>query len=170
MDALKRFTAVLVVALCACTTSVAPMPAPGQPFPSLTLTALDGAKAPIESFRGRLVVLNIWATWCAPCRTELPGLDRLSRMLDPSRFVVVGLAIDSDAISIGEFLLQNHIRFANYRDADHARDTLAIRAYPVTFVIAPDGRLLLRMTGARVWDGAEAVAALEKAYREATNT
>src|SRR3989304_1267394 len=77
----------------------------GSLFPPLVLKGLDGNEYAIDSLRGRVVVLNVWATWCAPCRRELPSLERLSRLIDPQRFVVAGPAVGGGILHGGGILL-----------------------------------------------------------------
>ena len=77
----------------------------GQPFPTLQVNDLEGRAAVLAAERGKLVVLNVWATWCAACRKELPSLQRLSGDLDPRRFAVIGLSLDNDAHDVREYLI-----------------------------------------------------------------
>jgi thiol-disulfide isomerase/thioredoxin len=145
----------LAAALSAC--GQAPPPdvlVEGRRFPALTLTDFNGSHESMERYRGRLVILNVWATWCAPCRQEMPALERLHRKLDPARFAVIGLSVDSEGEIAQEFLRERGISFRNYLDEDSAlaRRLLGIRVYPVTFIIAPDGVLLRRIVGERDWD------------------
>lgn len=140
-------------------------PLAGVVLPSVQVTAIDGASASIDAYRGRVLVLNVWATWCGPCRKELPSLDRLSTRLDANRFVVAGLAVDDDRIAVREYLLQNAIRFPNLVAVDRReiQAALAARTLPQTLIIAADGSLLERIEGARDWDSAVAVARIEAA-------
>ncbi len=113
-----------------------------------------------------MLVLNVWATWCPPCRREMPSLERLSRTLDPQRFAVIGLSTDQDEKLASEFLLQNQITFANFFDqSGKIAKQLGLKVYPETFVIAPDGTLVERIPGLREWDSAAMLAQLEDAYQ-----
>lgn len=125
-----------------------------KPFPSVSFMALDGGAIPSESFRGKLVVLNIWATWCPPCRREMPDLERLGRSLDPQHFAVIGLSVDEDEHGVREYLNDKGITFARFIDKDLkiARDLLGVGVYPTTILIAPDGTLIGRMVGPRQWE------------------
>ena len=138
----------------------------GSLFPSLVLTRLDGKNVSVDSFRGKLVVLNIWATWCAPCRRELPTLERLSHLVDPQRFVIAGLSVDNDILQAREYLIDKGITFASFIDQDMqlATDIFAIRIYPDTLLISPEGVLIRRIAGERVWDDPQIITALEEAY------
>lgn len=139
----------------------------GRPFPHLLLHEFGGEARAIEDYRGRLVVLNVWATWCPPCRKELPSLERLHERLDPGRHAVIGMSIDADADIAQEFLLARGVTFRNYHDVDGAAadQVLGIRIYPDTFVISPEGVLLRKFVGEREWDDPVLVEALEAAGR-----
>jgi thiol-disulfide isomerase/thioredoxin len=140
----------------------------GRLFPPLALEGFNGqAAGSIEDYRGRLVVLNVWATWCLPCRKELPGLERLHASLDPQRFAVLGMSIDREPDIAQEYLLQRAITFQNFLDREGAtaKGVLGIRAYPDTFIISPTGVLLRRMVGERDWAQPAWVSILEAAYR-----
>jgi thiol-disulfide isomerase/thioredoxin len=139
----------------------------GQAFPAVTLHGIDGKDVPLSAFRGKLVVLNVWATWCPPCRKELPSLQRLNGSLDDGRFVIVGLSLDQDNIAVREYLHDKGVTYANFLDSEMAiaKNVLAMKAYPDTFLIGPDGRFLGRVVGAIQWDNPRIIQALEAAYR-----
>jgi thiol-disulfide isomerase/thioredoxin len=138
----------------------------GQPFPKIVLQYASGSSLSTQSFHGKLVVLNVWATWCPPCRREMPDLQQLSRTLDPARFAVIGVSTDQDALLAEEFLQQRGISFPNFFDqGGHIAKQLGMQVYPETFVIAPDGVLLHRVAGLREWSSPQMVAWLEEAHR-----
>ncbi len=161
--------AVAIFAGTACTESPAPVPVKwveGDLLPPFLMETLDGGKVSLEAYGNRVVLLNVWATWCAPCRKELPSLQRLSERLDPERFAVVGLAVDSDDHQVREYLLDKGIGLTSFIDRDRniARDMLGAKVYPDTFVIAPGYRYVHHVVGDRVWDTPQMVAALEAVY------
>jgi thiol-disulfide isomerase/thioredoxin len=137
----------------------------GKPFPDITLTRLDGTPQTLNAYRGKLVILNVWATWCGPCRRELPSLDHLSKVLDPARFAVVAMSVDSDAVPVHEYLLDNGVSLPSYidKDARIATTVFGVSGFPDTFIIGPDGRLLAQVVGDRVWDAPKMIAALRDA-------
>ena len=138
----------------------------GAPFPNISLTTLDGEVGTLSDYKGRLVVLNIWATWCEPCRREMPHLQELSDALDASRFAGLGLAGKEDHHVVREYLLENSIHFARHIDKGTRVTTgqLGVRVFPYTLIIAPDGTFLQRYPGPREWHRQEVVELLEKAY------
>ena len=134
----------------------------GANLAGLRLTRLDGGTDSLALYAGKTLILNVWATWCAPCREELPALQRLSARLDPDQFVVAGLSIDTDADFVREFLRDVGVDYANYIDATHdvARPLFGIDSVPQTLVIGPDGTLRTRIEGLRDWDDPQLIASL----------
>jgi len=158
----------MLVALAGCDKPAAPAVfAEGQAFPAFMLALLSGDEATTARLHGKILVLNIWATWCPPCREEMPSLDRLDKTLDANRFAVLGLSIDADTLLAAEFLLKHRIGFKNYFDKDAAvTRQLGLKAYPETFVIAPDRTLLWRVTGMHDWSSADTLQKLERLYQQ----
>lgn len=130
--------------------------AEGQPFPELKLHTLQGQPASTAQFAGKVLVVNVWATWCPPCRKELPSLEHLAQQLDPVHYAVIGVSIDSDDHVLREFLIERKVTFPNFqdRDATNMREVLGVRAFPSTFIVRPDGTLYKVVEGAREWDSA----------------
>lgn len=162
------------VLLCSCSrqdTAVATAPAlvEGKLFPDIMLNYSSGAAISTHSFKGRLLVLNVWATWCPPCRREMPALEQLSKTLDPKRFAVVGISTDEDALLAEEFLRQTGITFTNFLDpGGKIAKSIGMQVYPETFLISADGVLLRRMPGFQEWGSAEMIAQLEQTYRDSS--
>lgn len=138
----------------------------GAVFPEIIMQRLDGGKVSIKDYRGKLVLLNAWATWCEPCRREMPNLQQLSDALDPERFAVIGLAQDEDDHLVREYLLDQNVTFTSYLDpaGGIATDQLGIQIFPYTLIIGPNGRFIQRIGGAREWQRQEVIELLEKAY------
>ena len=113
----------------------------GQPAPGFELEARDGKKVRLEEFRGRVVLLNFWATWCPPCREELPLLESLLRTYDDSVFVIVGINVDGEPGRLDRFLRRTSIdSLLILRDPK----ALAIGRYdpetmPATYIIDREG-------------------------------
>ncbi|TAN81078.1 MAG: TlpA family protein disulfide reductase [Gallionella sp.] len=138
----------------------------GEHIPEFVLTGLDGAQVPTRAFRGKLLVLNVWATWCPPCRREMPSLERLSKSVDGRRIVVAGVSVDTDANLALEFLGQNGITFRNFRDTSvNIANVLGVQVYPETLLVAPDGKIVHRIVGERDWNSPAMLRVLEEAYQ-----
>ncbi|MFC1750373.1 TlpA family protein disulfide reductase, partial [Pseudomonadota bacterium] len=138
----------------------------GEPFPNIPLVSLNGEAATLADYRGKLVVLNLWATWCEPCRREMPNLQQLSDMLDTKRFAVLGVAGEDDAHVAREYLRDKEITFASHIDVGQevATHQLGVQLYPYTFIIGPDGVFLQRYPGPREWHRPEVIELLESAF------
>lgn len=131
----------------------------------LTFADAEGATLSLADFSGRTVLLNIWATWCPPCREEMPSLDRLQAKRGGKDFEVVALSVDRGGIAqVRPFYEETNIaHLAIYTDAASAAMTaLRLVGLPTTILLAPDGRELARWTGPREWDAPEAMAEIER--------
>lgn len=108
---------------------------------------------------GKMTILNVWATWCGPCRHEMPSLDRLANSLDKQSIEVVGLSVDTDDHVVREFLIERKVGFKSYMDPDMSitNDVFGVRVFPSTFVFSARGQLLEVIEGWREWDTREMV-------------
>lgn len=165
---LRLSLSLVILGLAACSQPAPPTDrlVAGEPLPDVVLAGLDGVNARLSDYRGKLVVLNLWATWCEPCRREMPNLQQLSNSLDPQRFVVVGVAADEDEHLVREYLLDKGVGFPNYIDKEQqvSREQFGIQLFPYTLLIAPDGHLIQRFAGPREWQRDEVIELLKRAY------
>ena len=131
----------------------------GENFPNLSLVSLEGAKASLSDFAGKVVVVNVWATWCGPCRKELPSLESLDQLLEDEAFAVLALSIDEDVLLVREYLSDKNINLPVYFHEEGPLDyaALGINVFPYTFVVAPNGQLVERHPGEKVWNSVEIV-------------
>lgn len=125
-------------------------------LPELPFQDARGKPMSLADFRGKVVLLNVWATWCAPCRKEMPALDRVQQMLGGSGFEVVALSIDRGGVaSVRPFYDEIGIRtLAIYVDpSTQAATKLKTIGIPTTLLVDREGRELWRKTGPAEWDG-----------------
>ncbi len=118
-----------------------------------------GADRTLADWRGRVVLLNLWATWCAPCRREMPGLARLQTELGSDHFEVVALAVDrAGAVAAQKFLNETEATALQLYVDDTARAGAALNVIglPTTLLIDRQGREVGRLTGPAEWDSEEA--------------
>lgn len=128
-------------------------PWPGGPLPPLRLRAIDGREFDLSTCRGRVVVVNFWASWCAPCVAELPALQRLRDDLTAQRVDVVGVNLQENAARIGPFVERLGVTFPIVRDHDGAvRAAWKVSVFPTTFVVGRDQRVALVAEGEVDWD------------------
>lgn len=142
----------------------------GERVPSLMARDLEGRAVELRSLRGEVVVLNVWATWCFPCRREMPALERLHRELGDHGLRVVAVSIDApNAVrDIREFIDDYDLTFDILHDAAQqvARDLSTI-GVPETFLIGADGRLRRHWIGRIDPDAENIRAPIREAMREA---
>jgi thiol-disulfide isomerase/thioredoxin len=127
--------------------------------PLLTFLDEEGTKVSLEKFRGKIVVLNLWATWCTPCVAEMPMLDRLQQQLEGVGVVVVALSIDRGGPEVvREFFDEHEITHLGvYVDPTmRAQQDLAAFGLPTTLIIDREGNERGRIVGPAEWDDAEA--------------
>ncbi len=131
-----------------------------RPVPEVRFTDGGGRDLSLDRFRGKVVLLNLWATWCAPCRREMPGLDRLQARLGGDDFEVLALAVDrGGAAKVKTFLDDLGIeRLALYVDSStRAIRVLGAYGLPTTLLIDRAGNEVMRVVGPTEWDVAEIV-------------
>lgn len=137
-----------------------------KPLPDLQFTDATGQAVKLSDFRGKIVLLNLWATWCAPCRKEMPDLARLEEALGGADFTVVAVSIDRKGIEAsGQFLKEvGADRLDLYLDAS-ARILNAVKGpgLPTTLLIDRQGREQGRLIGPADWSAPEAQLLVQKA-------
>jgi len=140
-----------------------------QPLTPLAFETLNGQPASLADFAGKVVVLNLWATWCAPCREEMPSLDRLQAQFADRDLIVLTLSVDrAGPERVQKFLDEIGVRQVHvYRDPKAAA-TRAVRVpgLPATILVNRKGEEVGRVLGIAQWDGPPAVAAIEKLLAE----
>ncbi len=135
----------------------------GDIAPALSVVNLKGQTQTLRPSPGKLLILNLWATWCGPCRQELPSLQRLAGKLDPTRFELVLLSVDDDRHLVREFLIDRKMQITSLLDPDMsvADGIFGVRLFPSTYFIRADGRIESIIEGAREWDSPEILAEIK---------
>lgn len=126
----------------------------GAAAPLFRLPSLAGAQVELAAFRGQLVVVNFWATWCPPCVEELPSLEKLHRALGPEGLVVLGVSADEDEAVLRRFVSEHGVTFPVLRDPGGRQVAAALyhaSGYPETFVIDASGMLRESVVGPAEW-------------------
>ena len=139
-----------------------------QPLPEIRFQDGDGKPYTLSDFRGKVVLLNVWATWCAPCRKEMPALDRLQQKLGGPAFEVVALSINSGGAAIvRQFYDDIGIRsLALYVDPSmEASGKLHTIGIPTTLLLDREGRERRRKIGPAEWDSPEIIESLRAKLR-----
>jgi thiol-disulfide isomerase/thioredoxin len=134
-------------------------------FPPLRFTAASGRQLTLADFRGKAVLLNLWATWCAPCRKEMPTLDRLQKKLGGGGFQVVALSIDRLGLgAVAPFYKKLGLgSLGIYLDpSGEAATALDLPGLPTSFLIDAEGREIARKVGPARWDSPAMVGKIER--------
>jgi thiol-disulfide isomerase/thioredoxin len=132
-------------------------------LPSVAFRDGDGRQRTLADFRGKVVLLNVWATWCLPCRKEVPSLDRLQARLGSNDFEVVALSVDRGGVeAVRRFYNSNGIQHLAIEvdSSAEAQGELGIAGLPTTLLIDRQTREIGRFVGAGDWDSSEATAFL----------
>ena len=135
-------------------------------MPAVVLTGLtDEAPTSTDALRGTAVIINFWATWCEPCRREMPSLERLSRRLAAHGVRVIGVSVDTDLNLAREFVRGHQLTFPMYAEGEKRalQSALRLQALPQTVLVHADGTIAARIMGTRDWDSAEGARRVEQA-------
>ena len=132
-------------------------PAP-EPLPSFSVRSMTGVDTGVAALPGKVVLLNFWATWCPPCRAEMPSIQVLHEKLRGTAFEVMAISVAEKASTVRDFLKSNPYTYTMYLDESGAASTpFAGRGIPTTFVLDKQGRAIAGIVGARSYDGPEVV-------------
>jgi len=116
--------------------------------PAFTVTALDGSRFTLDEMGGKVVLIDFWATWCGPCKEELPHMKKIAQEFADAPLVIISVSWDSDEAKWKDFIAKNGMTWVQYRDADHSLSTaFGINAIPHYFTIDSDGVLTAEMLG-----------------------
>jgi len=130
-----------------------------EPLPKVTFVDASGKERTLDDWKGKVVLLNLWATWCAPCRKEMPGLDRLQGELGSDKFEVIAVSVDrTGTAGAKKFLDQIKVEKLAVLADPTARMATALRAFgmPATLLLDAEGREIGRLLGEAEWDTSEA--------------
>jgi cytochrome c biogenesis protein CcmG/thiol:disulfide interchange protein DsbE len=171
MPLLRRLLAWTAVALAAAILVLFAMPSyrqgeasvAGKPAQDFSLT-LAGKSEHLSGLKGKMVVLNFWATWCPPCVEETPSLNRLQKYIDSRGGMVLGVSVDEDGAAYDKFLKDQSVIFPTYRDATKkSAADYGTTIYPETYVIDRHGKIARKFVGAQQWDSPEMLAYFDAA-------
>jgi len=125
----------------------------GHPAPDFTLPALDGAEVDLHSLRGRVVLLNFWATWCKPCEDEMPAMQRLYDQLTGPGFELLAISVDEGEDEVRAFRDRLKLTFPILLDpGKRAATAYQTFRFPESWLIDADGTVAARYIGPRSWD------------------
>lgn len=159
---LKRlFTAIVaLIALAQPVTALA-----GSLYDKLPVTTLEGEAVDLNQYKGRVVLLNFWATWCPPCVKEMPSMQRLQNQFSGQEFQVIAVNLAQSATAVESFLMEQDFEFSLpvYLDEQgQGFKDLQLQGMPSSFLIDAEGQLIETIVGGREWDEPDTVDILKK--------
>jgi thiol-disulfide isomerase/thioredoxin len=134
---------------------------PSLPAPDDSFADVGGRTISLADFRGKYLLLNLWATWCGPCVSEMPSLDRLQAALGSDNFAVLPISVDrGGAPLVTDFYDKHRISHLGvYVDpSNRIAHSMSVSGLPTSFLVGPDGRVVGALVGATDWDTPEAIA------------
>jgi thiol-disulfide isomerase/thioredoxin len=130
------------------------------------MQGLSGPSRLLSDFRGKPLIINVWASWCGPCRQEMGSLQRLDRRYGGKQFNVIGISTDDYVDRAEWFLKATDTRFSNFIDTKLMLEhMLGAEKLPLTILVDAQGRVLAKFSGAQEWDSPAAISAISKAFR-----
>ncbi len=139
---------------------------PGAPqAPDFVLYDLDDNLHRLSDYRGQVVIINFWATWCPPCRAEMPSMQRAWEQLEKEAVLMFGIDVGEDEDTIFQFTANYPVEFPLLMDSDsRVINQWPVRGLPTTFIVDPGGRIVYQAIGSREWDD-PAILALVRALK-----
>ncbi len=122
-----------------------------------SLENINGKQSSLGDYKGKFILLNFWATWCAPCRKEMPAMDNLHNEFGGQGLEVIGIHVGPSLAGVKKFLKAVPVSFSILMDKDMSLASWDVRGLPTTFLINPDGKLIYKAVGEREWDSPEMV-------------
>ena len=126
-----------------------------RPFtaPDNILLSLDGKKHTLADYRGKPVIVNFWATWCPPCREELPSMNRAWEKIKNEGIAMIAINLAETDDTVTPFLDKHPIDFTVLLDSQgQAAQDWGVQGLPTTFVVSPEGKVVYQVVGGRAWD------------------
>ena len=164
----RAFSMLLLCAYAAVPAALAATPGEvriGETLPDVMMQGLNGPSKKLSDFRGRPLLINVWASWCGPCRAEMASLERLAWLDVGVTFGMIGISTDDYPDKARAALTQSHATISHYIDS-HLRleNLLGASTIPLTVLVDADGRVLKRIYGAREWDGPDALRLITETF------
>ena len=130
----------------------------GEPAPNFQLQDMQGNLVALSDFRGKVVMLNFWATWCGPCRVEMPAMEGLYQTFSRKDFQILAISTDAQGVTVTKpFQQANRLTFPILHDADYRVGLIyGARSLPMTFMVDRQGVVRHQIFGARDWGASEA--------------
>lgn len=123
-----------------------------------TLSDLEGNSVTLSSFKGKVVFLNFWATWCPPCCSEMPSMQKLHDKMKDKDFAMLAVDVGERKAGVAAFVDKNNYKFTVLLDSEHkVSSDYKVAGIPTTLIIDKEGKVVLREVGSRDWDSSDII-------------
>lgn len=130
------------------------------------MQGLSGPSRNLSEFRGKPLIINVWASWCGPCQQEMGSLERLHRRFGGKQFNVIGISTDDYQDAATMFVRKTGVTFSSFIDSKlMLENMLGADRLPLTLLVDAQGRVLSKTYGAREWDSPEAIQFIGRTFR-----
>jgi thiol-disulfide isomerase/thioredoxin len=165
---LRRLALTALLGACACGPLAAKTPGEvevGQVLREAQMQGLNGPSAKLLSFKGRPLIINVWASWCGPCRSEMASLERLAWWDEAGRFTIIGISTDDYVDKAKAALNPEKTTIRHFIDKQlELENMLGASRLPLTLLVDANGKVLDKIVGAREWDSPESLALIRKTF------
>ena len=132
-----------------------------------SVVSIDGQEVNLKDFKGKVIFLNFWATWCGPCKMEVKDIDSMYRKLKNKNFVVMAVDVQEDAKKIRSFMKENNLSFPVYLDKNgRISYQYGVRGIPTTYIIGADWKIVGRAIGPRPWASKSSIKFMESLMKK----
>ena len=126
----------------------------------------SGSTKKFSDFRGKPLIINVWASWCGPCQAEMPSMERLARKFSGKQFNVIGISTDDDGLAAAASLKKSKITFENFLDSNVVLENmLGANTIPLTLLVDAQGKVLEKAHGSYEWDSPEIINVIGNTFR-----
>ena len=129
------------------------------------MQGFDDKTKKFSDYRVKPLIINVWASWCGPCRAEMASLERLARRYGGKQFNVIGISTDDDGYAAAAFIKRSKVSFENFLDSNVLLENmLGANTIPLTILVDAHGRVLEKARGSYEWDSPDTVAAIAEIF------
>lgn len=138
----------------------------GQALPEVMMRGLNGPNRPLSSFRGKALIINVWASWCGPCRQEMASLERLAWRESAVPFAILGISTDDYPEKAKALLRATNATISHFIDHElELEHLLGATHLPLTVLVDAQGRVLRKVVGAQEWDSPASIEMITNTFR-----